>query len=225
MYFLFKFKSLTRIHKQLRALTQKDPSRQYLRGSEVLYYHYQYVFDEGKFKGPINRKDIKQLSYVEKNPECTSLSQDLYELEYAKLFKEKNIGISKIRSFEIDFRAILEKIVACFNMPLFVMPRHIAQHGQNIHQQLFFHINDIFEQHTGQMFLISKKKSTKGELPKGQQILSFCTAQDSPIPPQKRKPATERLTKDEAAKRKILKQSLDQSMTRAIDKMFKYVKN
>jgi hypothetical protein len=89
----------------------KKANRPYLAGSDVEYAHYPFVFDEGPFYGPI-ADNLARLKYSLKdtNRQCTALPTDLYEQEYKELFEQLNIGVSKVRSMELDLKAVLDKI-------------------------------------------------------------------------------------------------------------------
>ena len=117
---LQNYRNNTQQNIQLRHLANIEKTN-FLRGTRIESKHYNFIFDEGPFYGPIDESNADQINYLRKknNNTSTLLINNLFDY-YKDLFEKLNIKVSKDRIFSLDTNNIMEKIFICLeNYPEF----------------------------------------------------------------------------------------------------------
>jgi len=110
---LTEYKSNTQQIIQLRHLSKLE-NISFLKGTKIEYTHYDFIFKEGPYYGPIDYNNSDQIKYLNnvKNKTCTILINNMLEY-YKEIFNIFKINISKKRIFELDTNAIMTKLFNC----------------------------------------------------------------------------------------------------------------
>lgn len=88
----------------------KTTGKQFLRGTKIFYSHYNFIFKEGPFYGPIISNDQKKYLTRKENNASTILIDDMFYL-YKPLFENMNISLSKVRVLDLDTECIVKNIL------------------------------------------------------------------------------------------------------------------
>jgi hypothetical protein len=88
----------------------KITGRQFLRGTKVFFSHYNFIFKEGPFYGPIVSIDQKKFLSRKENNASTILIDDMLYM-YKPLFDKMNISLSKERVLDLDTGCIVKNIL------------------------------------------------------------------------------------------------------------------
>ena len=126
------YKNSSAIIKQLKSL-----NRPFLIGSEIRYAHFPYIFDEGPCYGPVDGTSYEQQRYLNKYHLATVLVDDLYQIKYKEMFQEKNICVWKARSYALDLKAVVEKILLAFSKSSVPGGTHVAEYYQECFRKVF----------------------------------------------------------------------------------------
>ncbi len=141
----------------------------FLAGTDIEYAHYPYIFDEGPYYGPIGN-DIQKIKYSSQatKRQCTVLPTELYEQKYKEEFLALGIGVSKIRSLELDLKSMLDKIFDCFSRTTFIdCPHYMLQYFKRAYQNVFkseyYCKNELKKRRGFETDSSSKKKDNSGD--------------------------------------------------------------
>lgn len=126
------YKNASAIIKQLKSL-----NRPYLIGSEIHYTHFPFIFDAGPCYGPIDNASYEQQRYINKHRLATVLVDDLYNIKYKDMFQAKNICVWKVRSYTLDLKAVVEKILAAFSKSTIPGGVHVSEYFHGAFRKVF----------------------------------------------------------------------------------------
>lgn len=126
------YKNSSAIIKQLKSL-----NRPFLIGSEIRYAHFPFIFDEGPCYGPVDETSYEQQRYLNKYHLATVLVDDLYQIKYREMFQEKNICVWKVRSYTLDLKAVVEKILLAFSKSSVPGGIHVAEYYRECFRKVF----------------------------------------------------------------------------------------
>jgi hypothetical protein len=137
------YKTMTAVLKQLSRLTEEEPTFLYVRGSEVSFSHYAYVFSppDSPHVGPINYKNLAQIKFVHSHPLCTALADDLFEYRYKPILQKLSIDVDRSRSLHLDLHSLIDKIIEAMKISAF--EEHFKSAFEQVFGKPFFTCQDL----------------------------------------------------------------------------------
>jgi DNA polymerase elongation subunit (family B) len=112
---LIEYKSETQQVIQLRHLA-KIENTSFLKGTRIESKHYNFIFSQGPYYGPIDEKNDLQQKFLNdpKNNSCTLLIDNMLKY-YKEIFEKFSIKTSKNRILNSDTNAVMKNLFDCLS--------------------------------------------------------------------------------------------------------------